>query len=139
MQRQSSCGSTSSSGSSPPRGRLMFTVLAALANSHSAVCVPTADQWLAYGAMQPPPRADVDAALAASAMALRAAADDPDYCSECRAQQRGRGGAKVKSVADNDTSRCARCATGAQAGGCFPVLRRRRRRVSPEPLPAAST
>ena len=137
MQRQSSCSSASSSGSSPPRGCLMFTVLAALAHTHASVHAPTAEQWLGYGALQPPPRADVDAALAASAMALRAADAEAEYCAECLAQQRGRGGAQVKRAADDGNSRCARCAAGAQMGGCFPVLRRRRR-VSPNPPPASS-
>ena len=139
MQRQSSCDSASSSRSSPQRGRLVFTMLAALAHTaHASVPVSTADQWLSYGAMLPPPRADVDAALAASALALRTADADADYCSACRARQQHRGGsAQVNSVPDGDNSRCARCAAGAHAGGCLPVLRRRRR-VSPKPAPAST-
>ena len=145
MQRQSSCDGASSSRSSPQRGRLVFTMLAALAHTaHASVPVSTADQWLSYGAMLPPPRADVDAALAASALALRTADADADYCSACRARQRQRqrqqhrgGSAQVNSVPDGDNSRCARCAAGAQVGGCLPVLRRRRR-VSPKPVPPST-
>ena len=117
----------------------MFSMLAALAHTaHASVAAPTAEQWLGYGALLPPPRADVDAALAASAVALRAADADAEYCAECRAAQQHRGGsAAVNNVSDGDNSRCARCAAGAQAGGCLPVLRRRRR-VSPKPAPAST-
>ena len=133
-RRQSSNDSSTSSGSSTHRGRLVFSVLAALAHSNAmSAPVPTAEHWLGYGPMVPPPRADVNAALAASAAALRAQDADAECCAECRAQLRGRGSsAKGRSAPDDDPSRCARCAAGAQAAGCFPVLRRRRR-VSPKP------
>jgi hypothetical protein len=139
MERQTSYGSADS-GSSGHRGRLMFTVLSALAQSN-ALAVPTPEHWQGYGTMLPPPRADVDAALAASAYALRRSSSDASSggCSECG--QRGRQqSARVSSAADGDAQGgCPHCKERAQTGGCFPVLRRKRR-VSPQPAaPATST
>lgn len=137
MERQTSCGSADS-GSSGHRGRLMFTVLSAISHSN-ALAVPSPEHWQGYGTMLPPPRADVDAALAASAFALRRSSSDASSggCSECAAQRGRQGSARVASAADGDGG-CPHCKERAQTGGCFPVLRRKRR-VSPQPAAPATS
>jgi len=149
MSRTSSCSSADSDGAPQPRGSLMLTVMAAFAQGN-ALTVPvfTAEpSWQRHSAMMPPPRAEVNAMLAASAALLRRADDESGdsgpWCAGCSERGRQPRSARVSSVgvgSGGEQRGCPRCkeASAAEAGGCFPFplkLRGRTRRVSPRPPP----